>query len=511
MGAVRPLFNFVSMKPSTFFDIVSLPHFINSTRDSGYKSTSSALAELVDNSLEAGARNVTIKIKRNESSSEYNYLFSVVDDGSGMEKEELLKALQFGGSSRYNNRSGLGRYGMGLPNASLSQTKRVEVYTWKSIKKIYWSYLDVDEISTGKIDRLVEPQEIKRPDLEIKSTTGTIVNWLKCDRIDYKNLKSLIKRLHKDLGRIFRIQLWAGKKIYINDESVNPVDPLFFRKGNNLIGAKQFGQELIYEIKIPNNNQQSSSVVKVLFTELPLEDWSKFSNDIKSENGITKQAGISILRADREIDYGWYFTGNKRKENYDDWWRCEISFSPDLDELFGVTHTKQEIRPTEAIKNIITADIESTARFLNNRVRDRFIQLKQQTVTFPAKTTLEKTNGYLDPPNLKRKAPPNKKNKLHVNGGLEYRISLEELVSDKFFITKASKDYIELKINVKHPFYTHIYSPLLKNNEIKTDFRKNLEILIFAAARAESLLKGENQPLNIFKENWGKALSAFLS
>ncbi len=59
------------------------------------------------------------------------------------------------------------------------------------------------------------------------------------------------------------------------------------------------------------------------------------------------------MRAGREIDRGWYFMGGKRKENYDDWWRCEISFDPSLDELFGVTHSKQEIRPTEALTSIL--------------------------------------------------------------------------------------------------------------------------------------------------------------
>jgi hypothetical protein len=68
-----------------------------------------------------------------------------------------------------------------------------------------------------------------------------------------------------------------------------------------------------------------------------------------------------------------------------------------------------------------------------------------------------------------------------------------------------------LKINTKHSFFTQIYLPLIDKNNPQTDFRKNLEILIFAAARAESLLKSENQILKIFKENWGNALSAFLS
>ena len=63
--------------------------------------------------------------------------------------------------------------------------------------------------------------------------------------------------------------------------------------------------------------------------------------------------------------------GTKRKENYDDWWRCEIAFPPDLDELFGVTHTKQKVNPTEALNGILVPDLERIARELNALVRKR--------------------------------------------------------------------------------------------------------------------------------------------
>ena len=64
------------------------------------------------------------------------------------------------------------------------------------------------------------------------------------------------------------------------------------------------------------------------------------TNEEKRFFGITQNAGMSILRAGREIDFGWFFMGGKRKENYDNWWRAELSFDPALDELFGVTSYK---------------------------------------------------------------------------------------------------------------------------------------------------------------------------
>jgi sensor histidine kinase regulating citrate/malate metabolism len=117
-------------KPSN--SIVALDKFILSTRDSGYKSTSSAVAELVDNALQASARTVRISVEATDAMSGSDIRIQVADDGVGMDRATLVQAMRFGGSGRYNDRSGLGRFGMGLPNASLGQARRVSVYTWQS-------------------------------------------------------------------------------------------------------------------------------------------------------------------------------------------------------------------------------------------------------------------------------------------------------------------------------------------------------------------------------------------
>src|SRR6266568_4536404 len=109
--------------------IVLPTHFIEATRDSGYKTTGSAIAELINNSLEAGATRIEVDISGENQESGRSVMVIVSDNGCGMDHDTLRKSLQFGWSSRFNQRSSMGRYGMGLPNASLSQARRVDVYS----------------------------------------------------------------------------------------------------------------------------------------------------------------------------------------------------------------------------------------------------------------------------------------------------------------------------------------------------------------------------------------------
>src|SRR5437879_4615478 len=145
--------------------IIALDRFIQATRDSGYKGTASAISELVDNSIQAGASEICIRVTAMEAdgTEEKAIEVSVFDNGCGMDPFTLRQALRFGGSTRFGDRSGLGRYGMGLPNASLSQAQVVTVYTWqlsgtprgsgnarargdRPTALVYMSYLDGDEM-----------------------------------------------------------------------------------------------------------------------------------------------------------------------------------------------------------------------------------------------------------------------------------------------------------------------------------------------------------------------------
>ena len=136
---------------------------VRAMRDSGYRNTAYALAELIDNSIQANARNIdVICIERkelvNERESRRISAIGVIDNGDGMQSEVLRLALQFGNGTHLKDRAGIGRFGMGLPNSSISQCRKVEVWTWQNgPDNAFYTYLDVDEIESGHLFSVPKP------------------------------------------------------------------------------------------------------------------------------------------------------------------------------------------------------------------------------------------------------------------------------------------------------------------------------------------------------------------
>lgn len=484
-------------------------NFIQATRDSGYKTLGSALAELIDNSFEAQATIVSVAIGTFSEAETYDTQVVVSDNGRGMDGNTLAHALQFGWSSRFNQRNGHGRYGMGLPNSSLSHAGRVEVYSARRGKIPASVFLDVDDVASGRSTGILSPKGVSRSAFrELSSFAfGTVVVWRKCDRLSGRKLGPLCRKLRIELGRLFRYQLWAGKRILVNGETVRPFDPLFERGEGNLRGAQAYGPELSFEIRL----QKSTSIVCVRFTELPVEQWHSFSNQEKNSYGISKNAGVSIIRAGREIDQGWFFMGRKRKENYDDWWRCEIRFEPKLDELFGVTHTKQEIHPTDILLEMLVPDMERIARELNARARKAFVAVKKRTVRRESEKIAERHDNLIEPPRLSRLDRVLSRRLTRRRGripGLEYRIKLQRLDSDCLYQPQLNDSGLTVLLNEAHPFIKRIHS------EEKGTLDLNIELMILAAARAEVTLANRKHTRawrEQFRQSWSNILTTYLT
>ena len=497
--------------------IVRVDRFIQATRDSGYRGTPSAIAELVDNSIQAGAKSIHILIDRSES--EYPLRVIVADNGRGMDAAELQEALRFGGSSRFGAREGLGRFGMGLPNASLSQARRLEVYTWQAEAEVpLYSYMDVDEVASGSLASIPAPRPRRiPPDLQYlrRSRAGTVVILDRADRLDNRRVSTTSRKLELALGRVFRHYLWGGVRISLNGEPVQPIDPLFVARQSYTSGAELVDE---WSCMVRNTDDADSPVgaVHVSFSLLPIRKWHSLSIAEKRAAGIVNGAGVSVVRGGREVDYGWFFLPGRRKQNYDDWWRCEVRFDPVLDDAFGVTHTKQQVRPARHLVEAISPYVEMTAKELHARVRSEYQQVES---VYRSERQGEDANcaEARDAPeysSASASALPDSRvlseGRIPGPDGRRYRVVEGSGRPGLFFDVVVSDDQIVITLDRCHPFFQHVYGPLTVDGP--SGSKTALDALLIAAAKADSGTVESDGigEAHLFYRRWSSALEALL-
>src|SRR6185437_5837297 len=126
---------------------------LESQRQSGYRNTAAAAREIVDNAVEAHADRIDIVFDRPGSSSRKSgerkhsvQAVAFIDNGSGMRPDMARLALSWGGGTHFDEHDFIGKFGFGLPNASINQARRVEVYTRTGPDQaITMAWLDIDE------------------------------------------------------------------------------------------------------------------------------------------------------------------------------------------------------------------------------------------------------------------------------------------------------------------------------------------------------------------------------
>jgi hypothetical protein len=473
--------------------IVVPEHFIRAARDSGYRSLASALAELVDNAIEAGATEVDVMVLEARDTGGREITIAVQDNGRGMDQETLTAALKFGGSERFGGRGGIGRYGMGLPSSSVSQAPRVDVYTWRDGETPLHTFLDVDLIAGKRRAGIPRPKGKALPmDWHAPEENGTLVVWSRCDRLRYKKANTIAHKLEAPLSRMYRDHLNRQIVIRVNGETLRPFDPLYRAVPEGLSGGcEPYGEALRYRVRSPAGED---SLVSVQFVELPVMRWRGLPVDSKRRVGIVGGAGLSILRAGREIDYGWHLFGAKRKENYDDWWRCELRFEPALDELFGITNSKQGVNPTKELRTVLEPDMERIARELNRRVRSSFRSARPR-LSSPAMSAATRRDRLLPPVDQ-----GNNSSRRKGTSGYGYEIVLQPDSSREFFTAHMRDSTVTVVVNENHPFCEKLRG--------STTDAEGAELLLLSAARA--LLDLPEEARRIFLRRWSDNLAAFL-
>lgn len=376
--------------------IISPQHAIESMQDSGYKDAAHAVAELIDNSIQAGedvGRTTSVELICVEKQSLLNQRRSnrieqiaVYDNASGMSGDILSLALAFGQGTRKGSKKGMGRFGMGLPNASISQCNRVEVWTWQN-GDCHHSYLDIDEIRNGRYDTVPLPQKVDGVPVEWQeriqseiADSGTLVVWSKLERMKWKRHKAFFANTEFIVGRMYRYFIRDGKAEIrmlafedganepIFNEITKPNDPLYLMENtqapNFEVAEKTFNYSdepafvLYAEKKIPIEWGGETHDVTLKFSEARQEfrryvaEQGKNPGDTAFGKQCGRNQGISIVRAGRELEI------NKAFEiSYDPverFWGAEVSFEPPLDEVFGVTNDKQA---ATAFRNLSLSEI----------------------------------------------------------------------------------------------------------------------------------------------------------
>ena len=343
---------------------------IRAMRDSGYKNTAFALAELIDNAVQANADHVDVicieeSVLVNTRRRRRIKAIGVLDNGSGMTPEVLGLALQFGNGTHLVDRSGIGRFGIGLPNSSISQCRRVEIWTWQNgPDNAMYSYLDVDEIERSVLSNVPIPvgqalPAVWRRRSEAIATTGTLVLWTKFDehRLTWRGAQATLTHTETLIGRMYRKFITDGRvSIRLlalgNDDSrtvdnhVRVNDPLYLANGSST--PPPFDNEPMFqkwgdkdeEISLEYGGKEYDVTIRMSWAspQTVPDDGSDRGGKPYGKHAA-QNLGLSIVRAGRELvlDSGW----TNSYDPVERWWGVEVEFPPALDEVFGVTNNKQ--------------------------------------------------------------------------------------------------------------------------------------------------------------------------
>jgi hypothetical protein len=376
-------------------DIVPAHLAVKAMRDNGYKNAAYAIAELMDNAIQAGASSVELlcgekEVQLEKRSSNRIQKIAVLDNGSGMDEQVLRLALQFGNGTHLDpdDQDGIGKFGMGLPSSSMSQCKRVDVWSWQDgIQSALHTHLDLEAILNEEMASVPQPMQKPIPERwrrvgQTFGESGTLVVWSELDRVMWKTARAIIRNSERLIGRIYR-RFLAEDRAQIRmhsfdldkpergdgiDKFAQPNDPLYLMEDTSCPFEEPMFEEWGTH-SIPISHRGEEHEVQVTFSVAKEEARSMPQAGAKDHGRhAAKNVGISVVRAERELemDDSWVTNYDPRER----WWGVEVEFPPALDDIFGVSNNKQ------AARNFHQLDVDSlkqdgeTNQELKERLRD---------------------------------------------------------------------------------------------------------------------------------------------
>lgn len=362
--------------PRKMHAVPSAYNIISANRSIGY-SFDAAVADIIDNCISAGAT----KIELSSPPGRYPCL-KISDNGCAMDLDELAKAMTFGGvTSCLASRDArdLGRFGMGLKTASLSQCKRLEVISRKDGQLVGGCW-DIDELRKNDSWEFIvlDEQECRTKISDTmlandESRSGTVVIWTKFDRLKSssadQNLEfdRLMDRAIKKLELIFHRYLKG-------EEGINAISIDY--NGNRLSPNDPFLSDRIPDVSTPLTIDVNGSCVTVLSHKLlhPSKLTRMELDRLCLGSTLLETQGFYIYRAKRLIDYGTWF-GMASKLEKTKLSRIQVDIPNSLDSEWSLDIKKSRATPPPIIRQELRNILEnnahrSTSTFHSRRKRD---------------------------------------------------------------------------------------------------------------------------------------------
>ena len=273
---------------------------VESLRDMGY-SLRTALADVVDNSITAGARNIELLA---DTHDEFPAI-GILDDGVGMTKDELHEAMRPGTKSPLETRSetDLGRFGLGLKTASFSQCRRLTVVTAKAhqVHRAVWD-LDIVAARNKWVVEIANSSQGVRWSQKL-GVRGTLVVWEKLDRLvgGHGDRGDLVRQLDEAASHLefvfHRFLSGRGRvNILLNGGPLEPFDPFHSRHDatqHHQVEVMSLGGKpiRIRPVTLPHHDKVTAS------------EWKRYAGP----EGYVSNQGFYLYRNRRLIVHGTWF------------------------------------------------------------------------------------------------------------------------------------------------------------------------------------------------------------
>jgi hypothetical protein len=481
---------------------------VNSLRDLGYNSPTSALCEHVDNAIQWGANEIRVYFHQTGKKGDYRIDILVLDNGQGMAPNVLKVATSFGGSMVYDDRKNIGRYGMGMKTAALHLSPVLDVYSWQEPGTYYNMTLDVTAIgnSTKNMIEMEDPDHCDDLPSEIVDIltkllaspknpretqtlfadsheelrerlgrSGTIIYLPDCDRLSPRKAQTLAESAMKEMGRIYRRFIDRGLQLYINNRRIEAFDPTYWMKSarhTKIVDLTETRSRLVgsWPIDIPvSEGAARTTRVTVRLYALPYEAWSSLPYTVRKALRLQDDSTVSFMRNDRELEIGSAPKLKLKKHHDNDWLRLEIDFNGEADEGFTVSSNKQGVRLKDYVATAILEKIGGDVSALKdaiNELKARRASLKGGSQVSEA----ERRASDAEPLQAKQlpEVPtdtPEQRAALEQNlRGLAVALKRDEETEQEAFERVTSSTYlIATKHDEYRPFYTceHRYGKVI--------------------------------------------------